>query len=314
MAIRWLRFGTARASTAPRGGAGLEVEKSAQGESGWGRFLDNRAAVVSAVLVLLLFVVALLAPWLQVGLGLADPIVQHYGDEFMPPDGTYWFGTDDFGRDLLARCIWGMRLSLTIGLVAAAVAGLVGTSLGMLQGYLRGWPDTLLGRVWDTLLAFPGLLLGLAVAVFLGEGSINAAIAAAVANIPIIGRLARATVLGEQEKGYVMAVRAAGARPERIIALHLFPNVFPVVSVQVTLTIAHAMILEAGLSFLGIGAQPPYPSLGGMLRDARVFMNDAIWYAIFPGLTLTLLLLLITFVADGLADAFDPRRSMRAGR
>jgi peptide/nickel transport system permease protein len=309
MAIRWLR---------PRAVGGVpddgldapELEEGGLGESGWARFLDNRAAVISSVLFLALAVLAWVAPWI----GLADPIEQHYGDEFLPPDATYWFGTDDFGRDLFSRCIWGMRLSLAIGLLAAAVAGVVGTMLGMIQGYLRGWLDDFLGRIWDTLLAFPGLLLGLAVAVFLGEGSVNAAVAAAVANVPIIGRLARATVLGEQEKGYVMAVRAAGARTERILTMHLFPNVFPIVSVQVTLTVAHAMILEAGLSFLGIGAQPPYPSLGGMLRDARTFMNDAVWYAIFPGLSLTILLLLITFISDGLADAFDPRRSTRAGR
>jgi len=294
------------------GEAIAEVEPAAEaevGEGGWTRFLENRAAVTSVVLFIVLGAAALFAPWL----GIADPIEQHYGDEFLPPGATYWFGTDDFGRDIFARCVWGMRLSLSIGLLAAASAGLIGTVLGMLQGYLRGWLDEIFGRIWDTLLAFPGLLLGLAVAIFLGEGSHNAAVAAAVANIPIIGRLSRATVLGEQEKGYVMSARAAGATTRRILALHLFPNVFPIVTVQVTLTVAHAMILEAGLSFLGIGAQPPFPSLGGMLRDARVFMNEAVWYAIFPGLTLTVLLLLITFISDGLADAFDPRRARRSG-
>lgn len=277
-------------------------------DGGWVRFLENRAAVVSILIFALLGGAALLAPWI----GVRDPIEQHWGDELMPPSLVYWFGTDDFGRDLFARCIWGMRLSLAIGVMAAAASGVIGTLLGMLQGYVRGWLDEVLGRIWDTLLAFPGLLLGLAVVIFLGEGSHNAAVAAAVANIPIIARLARATVLGEQERDYVMAARAAGARPERIIALHLFPNVFPIVTVQVTLVVAHAMILEAGLSFLGIGAQPPFPSLGGMLRDSRAFMRDAVWYAIFPGLTLTVLLLLVTFISDGLADAYDPRRSTRA--
>lgn len=279
-------------------------------EGGLVRFFENRAAVISLVLFALLLLLALGVPWL----GLKDPIEQHYGDEFLPPGAEYWFGTDDFGRDIFSRCVWGMRLSLSIGLLAAAAAGFFGTLFGMLQGYLRGFIDETLGRLWDTLLAFPGLLLGLAVAIFLGEGSQNAAVAAAVANIPIIGRLARATVLSEQEKGYVMAARAAGARTQRILALHLLPNVFPIVTVQITLAIAVAMILEAGLSFLGIGAQPPFPSLGGMLRDARIYMNDAVWYAIFPGLTLTTLLLLTTFISDGLADAFDPRRAGRMER
>ncbi len=288
--------------------APAEVDEIQLADNGWIRFLENRAALVSAVIFLFLALTALLAPFLP----LIDPIEQHYGDEFLPPNGTYWFGTDDFGRDIFSRCIWGMRLSLTIGVLAAIAAGLFGTSLGMLQGYLRGWLDEIFGRIWDTLMAFPGLLLGLAVAIFLGEGSINAAVAAAIANIPIIARLARATVLSEQEKGYVMAARAAGAKTRRILAFHLFPNVFPIVTVQITLTVAVAMILEAGLSFLGIGAQPPDPSLGGMLRDARAYMDDALWYAIFPGVSLTVLLLLITFISDGLADAFDPRRSARA--
>jgi peptide/nickel transport system permease protein len=298
-------------TTTPDTTGSQDVPETAAGqsESGWLRFLDNRAAVVSLILFVCLCLVAFAAPFL----GLRDPINQFYGDEFVPPNAQYWFGTDDFGRDIFARCLFGMRLSLAIGLSAAATAGVVGTLLGLLQGYLRGWIDEILGRIWDTLLAFPGLLLGLAVAIFLGDGSQNAAVAAAIAGIPIIGRLARAATLGEQEKGYVMAVRAAGARTRRILTLHLFPNVFPIVMVQIALIVATAMILEAALSFLGIGAQPPHPSLGGMLRDARDYMWDAPWYAIFPGLTLTVLLLLITFISDGLADAFDPRRGARQG-
>jgi peptide/nickel transport system permease protein len=163
-------------------------------EGGWARFLENRAALTSLGLFLVLGAAALFVPWL----GLDDPIEQHYGDELLPPSLTYWFGTDDFGRDIFSRCVWGMRLSLSIGLLAAVAAGLIGTSLGMLQGYFRGWIDEVLGRIWDTLLAFPGLLLGLAVAIFLGEGSQNAAVAAAVAKVPSSGRLSREAVLGEQ--------------------------------------------------------------------------------------------------------------------
>ncbi len=291
---------TASAPGAPAGEGSLE-------ESGWSRFIRNRVGVVSLVLLVVLASAALLAPWL----GLRDPLEQFYGDELYGPSAQYWFGTDDFGRDIFTRCLWGMRLSLAIGLVAALSAGIIGTTLGMLQGFLRGWFDELVGRIWDTLLAFPGLLLGLSVAIFLGEGSQNAALASALINIPIIGRIARASVLAEQEKDYVMGARAVGAGPARIVGLHLFPNVFPIVTVQITLTVAHAMILEAGLSFLGIGAQPPFPSLGGMLRDARTYMNEAVWYAIFPGAMLTALLVLITFISDALADAFDPRRKSR---
>ena len=276
-------------------------------DSGWYRFLHDPAGMISLVLFLILLVLALGAPWL----GFTDPLENFYGDEIFPPSAKYFFGTDDFGRDLFSRCIYGMRLSLSIGLFAAFTAGLLGTSLGMLQGYLRGRFDEVFGRVWDTLLAFPGLLLGLAVAIFLGEGSQNAAFASALINIPIIARISRAAVLSEQEKDYTMAARACGASDRRIVFRHLFPNVFPIVTVQITITVAHAMILEAGLSFLGIGAQPPDPSLGGMLRDARLYINDALWYAIFPGLILTLLLVQITFISDALADAFDPRRKAR---
>lgn len=280
------------------------ADNSSLYDSGWGRFTRNPVGVSSLVLFAALALIALIAPWI----GIADPLQQFYGDELYGPNATYWFGTDDFGRDIFSRCIWGLRLSLAIGLLAAISAGIIGTALGMLQGFLRGWFDETIGRIWDTLLAFPGLLLGLAVAIFLGEGSMNAAIASALINIPIIGRIARASVLAEQEKDYIMAARACGANARRILTLYLFPNVFPIVTVQITLTVAHAMILEAGLSFLGIGAQPPFPSLGGMLRDARIYMNEALWYAIFPGLVLTVVLVLITFISDALADAFDPRR------
>jgi ABC-type dipeptide/oligopeptide/nickel transport system permease subunit len=292
--------------TAPA--ANAEPGKKRVRDTGWLRFARNPTGIISLILFLVLGVSALFAPWLDV----RDPVKQFYGDELYGPNAQYWFGTDDFGRDIFSRCVWGMRLSLSIGLLAAVSAGMIGTSLGMLQGFLRGWFDELIGRIWDTLLAFPGLLLGLAVAIFLGEGSQNAAIASALINIPIIARISRATVLGEQEKDYAMAARAAGANAPRILGLHLFPNVFPIVTVQITLTVAHAMILEAGLSFLGIGAQPPFPSLGGMLRDARLYMNEAVWYAIFPGLSLTVLLVLITYISDALADAFDPRRQMGA--
>lgn len=293
----------ATAVTAPAGGAG----ESQLRESGWERFVRNPVGIFSLIALVALAATALFAPWLPI----ADPLEQFYGDELLGPNSTYWFGTDDFGRDLFARCVWGLRLSLAIGLLAAISAGIIGTALGMLQGFLRGWIDEGIGRVWDTLLAFPGLLLGLAVAIFLGEGSQNAAVASAMINIPIIGRIARASVLTEQEKDYVLAARACGANARRILALYLFPNVFPIVTVQITLTVAHAMILEAGLSFLGIGAQAPFPSLGGMLRDSRTYMNEALWYAIFPGLVLTVVLVLITFISDALADAFDPRRKTR---
>lgn len=280
--------------------------RSRLGRSGWQRFLRDPAGILSLLILLALLVTSFAAS----GLPLADPIEQIVGEELIAPNQRFWFGTDDLGRDLFSRCIYGMRLSFSIGLLAVMIAGGFGVTLGMLQGYFKGRIDNVLGRLWDTIIAFPGLLLGLAVAVFLGEGSHIAAIAAALNNTPEIARLARALVFTEQEKDYTAAAKSNGASTRRIIFLHLLPNIFPVLTVQFTLTMSEAMIVEAGLSFLGLGAQPPEPSLGSMLRDARNYMNDGLWYALFPGAILALLLLQITFLADALADAFDPRRRM----
>jgi peptide/nickel transport system permease protein len=272
--------------------------------SGWRRFLRHRTGMISLVLLVVLGGVVLMAPLVSPH----PPDAQFRGEELLPPRPGFWFGTDDLGRDVLSRSLYGARLSLATGLIAAALAGGVGTLLGMIAGFVRGWTDAVLGRLFDTILAFPGLLLGLAVAVFLGKGLYNAAIAAALINLPLIARLARAGVLSEQEKEYALAARAVGATPARIMARHLLPNILPVVMVQVTLTIADAMIIEAGLSFLGLGAQPPQPSLGIMLRDSRNFLTSAVWYAVFPGLFLTVFLMLISFISDALAEVYQPRR------
>ena len=287
-------------------------EKAATGKfknTKWQRFFSHRLGMASLFLLGFLLTISILSPVISPH----APDHQYYGEELMPPSATFLFGTDDFGRDILTRSLYGMRLSLGIGLLASISGGLVGIILGIAAGFIGGWIDDVLGRIWDTLLAFPALLLGLAVAVGLGPGTHNAAIAAALINIPIIGRIARAGVLGEQEKDYIQAAHALGASSWRITALHLLPNIFPVLLVQITLTMAHAMIIEAGLSFLGLGAQPPTPSLGTMLRDARAYMNEAIWYAVFPGLVLTLLLLLLSYISDALSDAFDTRRNMGKG-
>lgn len=273
--------------------------------SGWRRLARHPTGMISLVLLVVVG-----------GLVLAAPIVSPYGpetqfrgEELLPPRAGFWFGTDDLGRDILSRTLYGAQLSLATGLIAAILAGVTGTSLGMIAGFVRGRTDAVLGRLFDTILAFPGLLLGLAVAVFLGKGLYNAAIAAAIINLPLIARLARAGVLSEQEKEYALAARAIGTTSTDIMVRHLLPNILPIVMVQVTLTAADAMIIEAGLSFLGLGAQPPQPSLGIMLRDSRNFLTSAVWYAIFPGLFLTLFLLLISFISDALAEIHHPRRS-----
>ena len=263
------------------------------------QLLGPLALAIFALICLLVLVAPAIAPY--------PPDQQFRGLELLPPQPAFLFGTDDLGRDIFSRSIYGAQLSLFTGLLAALISGVLGTGLGMYSGYRGGWPDKALGRLFDTILAFPGLLLGLGVAVMLGKGLVNAAIAAAIINLPLVARLARAAVLGEQEREYVLAARAIGMTRARILLVHLLPNVVPVLLVQITLTVADAMIIEAGLSFLGLGAQPPQPSLGIMLRDSRNFLSLAPWYALFPGLLLTFFLVCLSFLSNSLAAAFNPR-------
>ena len=229
--------------------------------------------------------------------------------KLLPPNRTFWFGTDELGRDILARCLHGGRLSLGTGLLAAALAGTAGTGLGMTAGSVGGRADRAIGALFDTILAFPGILLALAVSVFLGKGAYNAALAASLVGTPLVGRIARAGALAEWGREYPQAAYALGAGSVRIGLRHVLPNILPVVLVQVTLCVADAILIEAGLSFLGLGAQPPRASLGSMLRDSREFLTDTVWYALFPGLLLTVLLLSISYLANVLGDTLGPRRA-----
>lgn len=264
----------------------------------------RRGLLLTGGATVLLALIAGLAPVLSP----YDPTNQFYGQELLRPTFQHWLGTDEFGRDLLSRTLYGMRLSVMIGAVAAVIGGVVGLTIGLIAGYFEGWLDDLLGRVLDTLLAFPALIVGLTVAVILGPSALNAAVAAAIINIPIIARITRAGIIGEKDREYSQAALALGAGSSRILLRHLLPNIMPAILVQLTLTVAHSMILEAGLSFLGLGAQPPEPSLGVMLKNARAYMRDNPWLAIVPGASLSLLLLSISFFADALRDAADPRK------
>ena len=252
----------------------------------------------------LLVAIALLGPVLTP----YGPAEQIYGTELAGPSVAHPLGTDEFGRDLLTRVLYGMRLSLVIGFLASLAGGTIGLGIGLYAGFYEGWLDDVLGRFLDTVLAFPALIVGLTVAVILGPSAMNAAIAAAIINVPIIARIARAGVIAEKQREYSQAAVALGARAGRILAGHILPNVLPAVLVQLTLTLAHSMVLEAGLSFLGLGAQPPDPSLGVLLRNARGYMRDAPMLAIAPGAALSLLLLAISYLANALRDSADPRK------
>jgi peptide/nickel transport system permease protein len=224
------------------------------------------------------------------------------------PSAAHPFGTDQLGRDIASRVLIGSRDSLRVAVLAVAIATVVGVTVGLLAGYRRGWPDAVLMRCMDVLFAFPAILLAIAVLAVRGPGPNNATLAIAVVYTPIFARIARSGALSVRESGYVRAARAAGAGDGRILLRHVLPNVSGPVIVQVSLSLAFALLAEAALSFLGLGTRPPNPSWGGMLSDGRDYMQQAWWMAAFPGLAIFLVVLACNLVGDALRDALDPRQ------
>jgi peptide/nickel transport system permease protein len=256
------------------------------------------------VVLLLVMVLAIGAPWIAP----FDPLKTSWSLVRKAPSALNWFGTDEVGRDLLSRVIWGARASLSAGVIAVSIAVSLGVPLGMLAGYVGGWFDALVGRLTDAMLAIPFLILAIALAAFLGPSLGNAMIAIGISATPIFVRLARGQVLAARAEDWVEAARAVGNSPARILLRHIFPNILPPVLVQATLAIAAAIIAEASLSFLGLGQQPPSPSWGSMLNTAQRFLTQAPWMAIFPGLAIFLTVLAFNLFGDGLRDALDPKR------
>jgi peptide/nickel transport system permease protein len=264
------------------------------------RPLGKFGAVATALLVVMALAAPLLAPY--------SPYVQHEGQELLAPSAKYLLGTDDFGRDILSRVIYGSRLSFLVGIVSVLLGVAVGVTSGLVAGSWGGWVEGLTMRFYDALMAFPAILLGIAVATVLGPGVINAAIAVGIVSMPQFARIARAAMLAEKGKDYVSAARTLGASDTRIVFRHVLPNATSPVLVQMSLAMAFAVLLEASLSFLGLGAQPPEPSWGSMLNTSRSFLRQAPWYGIVPGVFLSLLLLALNLLADAVRDALDPRQ------
>jgi peptide/nickel transport system permease protein len=225
-----------------------------------------------------------------------------------PPSALHWFGTDEIGRDVLARVIWGARASLLAGLVSVSLALAAGVPIGLVSGYCGGIVDATLMRLVDAMLAIPFLILAIALAAFLGPDLINAMIAIGVSQTPIFARLTRGQVLTVKHEDYIEAARAVGNSHHRIVLRHILPNIIPPLLVQATLAAATAIIAEASLSFLGLGEQPPDPSWGSMLNAAKNFISQAPWMALWPGLAIFALVLSLNLFGDGLRDALDPRR------
>jgi peptide/nickel transport system permease protein len=269
----------------------------------WRRLKRRKGAMAGLVVLCLFVLLAVFAPLVAP----YDPAAQSWSAVRKAPTALHWFGTDEVGRDVFARVIYGARASLLAGVISVTIALTVGVPLGLIAGYLGGWIDGLISRMTDAMLSCPFLILAIALAAFLGPSLGNAMIAIGVTTTPIFVRLTRGQVMAVKVEDYVEAARAIGNPRWRIALFHILPNILPALLVQGTLSIAAAIIAEAALSFLGLGQQPPAPSWGSMLNSAQRFLTNAPWMAIWPGLAIFLTVLSFNLIGDGLRDALDPK-------
>lgn len=267
------------------------------------RMAANKLASAGGLIVLFYIIVALFAPWIAP----YDPYNIHLADKLLLPSWDHWMGTDDKGRDLLSRIIYGTRLSLLIGVAAVSIGAIFGVFLGLVAGYYGGWLDAIIMRIMDILLAFPGILLALAIVSALGASLINVMIAVGVFSIPMFARIVRGSTLTVRKLEYIDSIRTLGGSDLRIILVHILPNIMSPIIVQITLRLATAILSAAGLSFLGLGAQPPSAEWGALLSSGRDYMFSAPYLALFPGLAISTLVIGFNLFGDGLRDALDPK-------
>lgn len=266
------------------------------------RLRRNPTAIVGFVLLTIMVLSSLVAPWVVP----YDPAKQGISRPFAPPSATHLFGTDQFGRDVFSRVLYGGRISLTVGLVAVVIGGGLGLLLGSAAGYMGGWTDEVIMRLIDIKLAFPGILLAIAVVVVLGPSLYNVMIAVGIGSVPAFTRVVRASVLAAKNRDYVVAARALGASDLSIMR-HILPNILAPFIVLATLDVASAILSGTALSYLGMGAKPPTSEWGLMLSNGRDFVRFAWWVGTFPGLAITITVVGINLMGDGLRDALDPR-------
>ncbi|MFG5380242.1 ABC transporter permease [Yoonia sp. R2-816] len=269
----------------------------------WKKFRSHKSAMLGGILVTFFIAIALLAPVLPI----PDPATTDWGAVRQAPSAAHWMGTDEIGRDVLSRMIWGAQASLLAGVISVGIAVAIGVPLGIVAGYFGGWIDAIISRCTEALLAAPFLILAIALAAFLGPSLTNAMIAIGISATPIFIRLTRGQVLNIKVEDYVESAHAIGLPTRLILSRYILPNALPPILVQATLTIATAIIAEASLSFLGLGQQPPSPSWGSMLNTAKNFLNQAPWMALYPGISIFLVVLGFNLLGDGLRDALDPR-------
>jgi len=272
------------------------------------RLTRSRKGVVGLTFLVVLILVA--------GLGRFvvpyDPNAVHPADQLAPPSSTYLLGTDELGRDVLSRVITAAWPAVQAGVLAVALAGLVGSVTGLLAGYFGGWLDAAIGRVWDTLLAFPAIFLAIGIVSILGPGQSSGVLAIAIINMPVSSRLVRAVTVSARNADYVEAARALGCSDRRVMVSHILPNCIAPLIVQMAIAAPDAILVEATLSFLGLGAPLPAPTWGNMLGSAQTYLARSWVYALAPGLAITLTVIGLNYFADALQDALDPRR-IRAG-
>ncbi len=273
----------------------------------WSRLLKSPTGLIGVLIVLTLIMTALFAAWIAP----FDPLQMAAGPRLQSPSAQYWFGTDDFGRDLFSRVVYGARLTLQIGVIAVGISLTSGLLLGLVAGYAGGWTERVLMRLVDVLFSFTEIVIALACLAILGIGLTNAMIAIGIASIPFYARVTHSVVLVEKGKPYFEAGIAAGAGHARMIFLHLLPNVMPTLIVVGTLGISTAVLAAAGLSFLGLGAQPPEPEWGFMLSSSRDLISRAPWMMIFPGSAIAITVLGFNLLGDGIREVLDPRQGMR---
>jgi peptide/nickel transport system permease protein len=285
----------------------IEPERQYRQRSLWGdavrRLMRNPGSVVGFVMLAIIIAAAILAPWIT----RYDPIAIVASERLKPPSLDYWFGTDAFGRDIYTRIVYGARISLSVGIISVTIATLLGVTGGVVAGYFGGRTDTLIMRLADITLAFPGILLALVVIAVLGPSLFNAMIAVGVAAAPTYARVARGMVLKTKAGVFVEASIAIGCPSWRIMLRHILPNILGSLVVVATLGVAGAIITGAALSFLGLGAKPPTPEWGLMLSEGRSYLRHAWWIATFPGLAIMIAVLSINLLGDGLRDALEPR-------
>jgi len=279
------------------------AKRKSQWAEVWKRLIKNKAAIAGMIVIIILLLTAI----------FADFIAPYgYETQFLDntkaaPNADNWFGTDNFGRDIFSRVVYGSRISIQVGFIAVGVAMVVGGILGSISGYYSGRIDNVIMRLMDVLLAIPGILLAIAIAAALGPGLVNVMIAVGIASIPRYARIVRASVLSLRDQEFVEAAKAVGANDFRIITKYILPNCMAPIIVQGTLGVAEAILSAAGLSFIGLGIQPPIPEWGAMLSTARIYIRDAWWMAIFPGLAIMFTIFGLNLLGDGLRDALDPR-------